>query len=56
MSLLQPSIFYALKHYRVDAVTCLGDEIRDLCSRKLEKIRDERGWTDSPVVMNLDLW
>lgn len=33
----------------------LAEEIKTLCSGKLGEIRDERGWKDSPLVMNLDI-
>jgi hypothetical protein len=38
-----------------DAVAGLGDEIKDLCARKLEQIRERRGWSAAPQVMNLDI-
>lgn len=36
-------------------VEVLADEIKTACSRKLEQLRDGRGWRDIPFVMDLDL-
>lgn len=33
----------------------MTEEIRNSCERKLEQIRDQRGWQATPEVMNLDL-
>ena len=33
----------------------LADEVKALCVRKLEGLRAARGWTSTPVVMDLDL-
>lgn len=37
------------------AVAPLVEEIKDLCRRKLGQIGAERGWHDTPKVMNLDI-
>jgi len=33
----------------------LSREIKDLCARKFDSIRSRRGWTSTPVIMDLDL-
>jgi hypothetical protein len=33
----------------------LAREIRTVCVRRLEQLRDTRGWKDAPFVMNLDV-
>ena len=36
-------------------ISSLAGEIKRLCDRKLEQIGDERGWSEFPHVMNLDM-
>ena len=36
-------------------MSSLAGEIKRLCDRKLEQIGDERGWSEFPQVMNLDM-
>ena len=36
-------------------VSALARDIQMLCHRKLEQIGDERGWSELPQVMNLDM-
>lgn len=36
-------------------VSALARDIQMLCHRKLEEIGDERGWSELPQVMNLDM-